>query len=1031
MGYWRSTATVAALSFFISFSGSFLLAQTGFHPKIRITGTIDEHDRVMLRGNRHPLAQLEYEAGLLPPDRPMERMILALDSDPEQQKALEQLIADQHNPNSGRYHQWLTPENFGGQFGVSDRDLAQVVQWLKSRGLEVNEIPAGRRSIVFSGSVDQVESAFHTQVRAYRVGSEMHYANATEPEIPRALAGVIHGVVALHDFYSQPSLSGIRPVAAPQFSATGAKSYMAPADFAIIYDLGPLYQNSVTGAGQSVAVVARCNVHMSDVQTLRSYFGLPVNNPTVILNGPDPGIVSVNEQTEAALDIEWSGAVAKNAAIKFVVSASGASDGANLSASYIVNNNVAPVVTLSFGACEAALGSAGNAWINNLWQQAAAQGITVLVSSGDSGAAGCDGASAGTATHGAGVNGLCSTPYSTCVGGTEFNDATNASTYWSATSDPSTKGSALQYIPETAWNDSGVMPGGSALWSSGGGASSIYPKPTWQTGSGVPADGHRDVPDVSLTASTHDGYLIYMNGGLYATGGTSAAAPSFAGLMALVNQKTGVRQGNPNPTLYALASQQQGVGVSVFHDVATGTNTVPGLTGFPAGPGYDQATGLGSVDASVMVNHWADATSAPVLGLQLGLSASSISIAPGTGANINVTVAVAGGFNSTVQLSAAGLPIGVTAVFTPATLSAPGSGGSTMTLTTNPQQVTGGSYTIQVNASGGMLTQAAYLTLTIAQPSGFTVALGASSVNIILQSTASASVTVGVTVSVSGSFRAPVALSVAGLPSGLTALLTPAGFAAPGSGSSKLMLIASALVPAGARTIQLIASGGGVTQSASLSVTVVLPPTFILAENQSSASLLEGGSTALTLKTTVVNGFNSTISLSASSLPGGVTAVFSSPNLAAPGAGSSTLTLNAAANAWVGSYIIRITASGGGLAATLPFVITVAPLPSFTLSESAKSAGVQQGSSTMVSLNISGSGGFNSPVSLSVAGLPAGMTASFSAVNVPGAGIHNVILKLVAAASANTGTVPLTITATGGGITNTAILTLSVLARAH
>jgi pseudomonalisin len=1027
MGYRRSTATVAALSFFIPFSSSFLLAQTSVRPRIRINGTIDEHDRIALTGNRHPLARPEYEAGLLPPDGRMERMILALDSDPEQQKALDELIADQQNPNSARYHQWLTPESFGLQFGVSDHDLAQVVEWLKSHGLEVNEIPAGRRSILFSGSVDQVESAFHTQVRAYRVGGEMHYGNATDPEIPRALAGVIRGVVALHDFYSQPSLSGVRPVAAPQFSAGGATSYMAPADFATIYDLGPLYQSSVNGAGQSVAVVARCNIKMSDVQTFRSYFGLPVNNPTVILNGPDPGIVSANEQTEAALDIEWSGAVAKSAAIKFVVSASGTSDGANLSASYIVNNNVAPVMTLSFGSCEAAMGSGGNAWVNSLWQQAAAQGITVLVSSGDSGAAGCDGASAGTASHGAGVNGLCSTPYSTCVGGTEFSDATNASTYWSATSDPTTKGSALQYIPETTWNDSGVMPGGSGLWSSGGGASTIYAKPAWQSGSGVPADGHRDVPDVSLTASIHDGYLIYMNGTLYAAGGTSAGAPSFAGLMALVNQKTAVRQGNPNPTLYALASKQQSGGAAVFHDVTTGTNTVPGLTGFPAGPGYDQATGLGSVDASVMVNHWTEAASAPTPGLQVGLSSSSIFVAPGASAYINVTVGVSGGFNSPVQLSVAGLPIGVTVGFTPAALSAPGSGSSTMTISTDPLHATVGSYAIQITASGGTATQSTYLTLTIAQPSGFTVGLGASSVNIIEQRTASA----GVTVRVSGNFSAPVALSVAGLPSGITALLTPARFAAPGSGSSQLMLIASSLVPAGSSTIQVIATGGGLTQSASLSVSIVLPPSFTLAENQSSGNLLQGGSTTVTLNTTVANGFSSKISLSVTGLPGGVTAVFSAPSLAAPGAGSSTLTLNAAATAWVGGYMIGITASGGGLSATLPFVVTVAPPANFSLTESAKSTSVQQGSSTAVGLTIAGSGGFNSPVALSVAGLPAGITASFSAMNLPGAGIHLITLKLTAASNATTGSIPLTITATGGGITNTAPLTLNVLARPH
>ena len=1022
MGYRRPTAIVAAFSFCISFSASLLLAQTSVHPKIRITRTIEEHDRIALPGNRHPLAQPEHEAGLLPADRRMERMILALDSDPEQQKALEDLISSQHNPHSARYHQWLTPESFGRQFGVSDQDLGRVVNWLKSHGLEVHEIPAGRRSIIFSGSVDQVESTFHTAIRAYRVGGEMHYANSSDPEIPRALADVIHGVVALHDFYSQPSWSGIRPVAAPQFSAGGGTSYMAPADFATIYDLGPLYQNSVNGAGQSVAVVARCNIHLSDAQTFRSYFGLPANNPTVILNGSDPGITSTGEQTEAMLDVEWSGAVAKNAAIKFVVSASNGSDGANLSASYIVNNNVAPVMTMSFGLCEAAMGSSGNAWINSLWQQAAAQGITVFVSSGDSGAAGCDVGSAATATHGAGVNALCSSPYSTCVGGTQFNDTTNSTLYWASTSDPATKGSALQYIPETSWNESGVMTGGSGLWSTGGGASTIYAKPSWQTGSGVPADGKRDVPDVSLTAAGHDGYLVYMNGALYAVAGTSASAPAFASLMALVNQQAGSRQGNPNAALYALASKQQTGGAAVFHDVTTGTNTVPGLTGFHAGPGYDLATGLGSVDAAVLVNHWADASGPSTPGLQVGLSASALSVLQGASASVNVTVGVTGGFNSQVQLSAAGLPSGVTGAFTPASLAAPGSGTSSLALSVDPQLAVPGSYAVQITAGGGSVLQSATLSLTITQLPQPTVTLSTSTLNLVQKATAM----VGVTVGAAGNFKSAVTLSVTGVPGGVTATLTPARFAAPGSGSSTLKLTASVSAPPGSYTVQVNATGGGVTQSASLSLTVVLPPSFTFASSQGSASLVQGGSTTVTVNATAANGFNSTIALAAASLPLGVTASYSPSSLAAPGTGSSTLTLNATPTARVGTYNARITAAGGGLSATLPLTITLAPPPNFVLSGSAKSVTAPQGGSAAVTFSIAVSGGFNSAVAFAVSGLATGITPTFSPATLTAPGTGTSILTLSVDPSTSAGTQVATITATGGGVTKTLPVTVAV-----
>jgi subtilase family serine protease len=149
-------------------------------------------------------------------------------------------------------------------------------------------------------------------------------------------------------------------------------------------------------------------------------------------------------------------------------------------------------MSMSFGLCEAALGSSGNNFINSLWQQAAAEGITVFVSSGDSGAAGCDSSGAPSGTHGRGINGLCSSPYSVCVGGTQFDDTGNPSLYWSSFNSSGTQASAQSYIPEKVWNESG----NSGLWSGGGGVSTVYSKPSWQTGTGVPSDNKRDVPDV-------------------------------------------------------------------------------------------------------------------------------------------------------------------------------------------------------------------------------------------------------------------------------------------------------------------------------------------------------------------------------------------------------------------------------------------------------------------------------------------------------------------------------------------------------
>jgi pseudomonalisin len=682
----------------------------------RITSFIDDDQRVTLRGNVHPLATAQHDAGAVAPNFPMQHMLLTLLPDADQQDALNQLLDAQHNPDSPYYHQWLTPEQYGERFGVSDADTAQIVAWLEGQGMQVEEVTAGRRAIVFSGSAAQVESAFHTQIHAYMIGNELHHANATEPEIPAALVQVVGGVVSLHDFRSEP-LHGARSKPSPDFTS-GGSHYLAPADFATIYDLVPLYQQSITGSGQSIAIVARSNIKLADVRQFRTYFGLPANDPQIIVNGTDPGIFSSGEETEADLDVEWSGAVARNATIKFVVSKStNSSDGVDLSAQYIVNHNLAPVMSTSFGLCEASLGSSGNGFMNSLWQQAAAEGITVFVSSGDNGAAGCDSASAASATHGRGVNGLCSTPYSVCVGGTEFSDASNPSLYWSSSNAAGTEASAISYIPEAAWNESGLSSDGpgAGLWASGGGASSVYAKPAWQTGTGVPADGKRDVPDVSLSSAGHDGYLIYQEGGLYVVGGTSAASPSFAGVMALVVQHAAARQGNANTTFYSLAGKQRAGGASVFHDITAGNNSVPGQAGFNATVGYDQATGLGSVDGSVLVSHWSDATVVPAF--HATPSASSLSVAAGSNNSLTLHVTVSGGFDAAVAFSVTGLPGGVSAVFTPATLAAPGSGSSVLKLTASTG-AKAGVYSVIVLASSGSTRQQMPVAVTVVRSVG-------------------------------------------------------------------------------------------------------------------------------------------------------------------------------------------------------------------------------------------------------------------------------------------------------------------------
>ena len=779
-------------------------------PHDRITRFIDEENRVTLAGNRHPMARLRYDAGAVAPDYHMQSMILTLQPDARQQRALAQLLLAQHNPQSPYYHRWLTPQSFGERFGVSENDLAQVKGWLQLHGMSIDAVSPGRRAVVFSGTAAQVESAFHTQIRVYRVAGRLHRANATDPEVPQALANVVAGPVSLHDFPRQPLHQSIQKVL-PAVSY-GSTHFMAPADFATIYNVAPLYQQGITGYGQSVAIVARTNIKLADIRKFRSTFGLPANDPQIILNGRDPGIVSIDEESEADLDVQWSGAVARDAKIKFVVSAStSTSDGVDLSALYIVSRNLAPVMSTSFGLCEASLGKAGNSFLLGLWQQAAAQGITTIISSGDSGAAGCDPASASRGVGGRGVNGLCSTPYSICVGGTQFDDASNSSSYWAPNNDPATQSSALTYIPERAWNESGTL--GSGLWATGGGVSTIYAKPSWQKGLGVPADGRRDVPDLSLSAAGHSAYLVFIEGSLYAISGTSASSPSFAGLMALVIQKAASRQGNANPTLYTLANRQAtSGGAVVFHDTTLGSNSVPGVKGFNAGAGYDLATGLGSVDGAALVNHWADAALNPAFALTP--ASKSVAVTAGSNVPLNLSVSVSGGFNAPVLLSTVSLPSGVSAVFSPVRLAAPGAGSSALTLSTS-FAAKAGNYPITLAATGGGITKTAMVTLTVNPAPSFILTAPAS-----ISVAAGKSATVTVIAQALAGFNAPVTLSATGLPAKVTASFNPQSIAAPGSGSSVVTLKTISGVVVGSSKITITVTGGGLTRSVTVTLTV-------------------------------------------------------------------------------------------------------------------------------------------------------------------------------------------------------------------
>ena len=663
-------------------------------PRPLITQPLIESQLTTLKGNTHPLARPQFDIGAASPDLPLNRMLLVLKRSPEQEHALRTLLDNQQDKASPHFHKWLTPDEFGTQFGPTDQDLQAVTGWLQSHGFQVNRVSHGRSIIEFSGTEAKVEEALHTSIHRYAVNGEEHWANASDPQIPAALAPVVAGVWSLHDFRKTPQLvlsndqiaAKYVPGGKPLFTS-GSAHALTPADFYTIYNLHPLF-----GGGSKIAIVGRSNINLQDIIYFHYWMYDQAESPQVIVNGADPGELGGGDQAEAVLDTTWSGAVAPSAWVALVVSAStNSSDGVDLSEEYIIDNNLADVMSESFGDCEANYTSAEATATASLAQQAAAQGITYLVSSGDSGAEGCDNPNTQTlATHAPSVNLLASPPSVIAVGGTMFNENGNATKYWSSTNAPATLGSALSYIPETAWNQSCTAAQcgskNAGIWAGGGGKSVFFQKPSWQNGvTGIPADNARDVPDVSLTAAGHDPYLLCLAGScvpdsqgyihFWAVSGTSASAPAFAGIIATVGATTGSRQGQANYVLYRLAasenlSQCNGSSTStlpastcVFNDVTKGNNAVPGETGygtasaqFQSGTGYDLATGLGSINASNLLARWNSVT--------FNSTATTFSISPTTavhGAPLNVAGTVtanSGTPGGTVWLVQTGYPNG-------------------------------------------------------------------------------------------------------------------------------------------------------------------------------------------------------------------------------------------------------------------------------------------------------------------------------------------------------------------------------------
>jgi subtilase family serine protease len=641
----------------------------------RILRAVDSAQTGVVQGSVPPLAQPELDQG--PADESMNiSASIIFKPSLAQQATLQQLLRQQQDRSSPSYHKWLTPEQYADRFGMTAADIGKVISWLQSEGLSVDRVSRSRTQVWFSGTVAQIEAAFHTQIHNYLVNGEKHFAAATNLSVPAAFSDAVLGFRNLDDF--RPQASVIR--AQPEYtSSISGKHFLAPDDFATIYDVKVLYNAGFTGTGQKIAITGQTEILTSDIDAFRAASNLPANDPQLVLvpNSGTP-VISSTDLLEADLDLEWSGGVASDATIIYVYVGNNKNFSVFDSLTYAVDNNLAPVVSISYGACESGLGTATVESFEQLAQQANAQGQTITASSGDSGAAACDPDTAKSATHGFAVSTPASVPEITAVGGSEFSaDVSDPSAYWNSTNN-SNSGSAISYIPEEAWNDTATN---GTLSASGGGASIVFSKPSWQSGTGVPNDGKRDVPDIALNASAdHDGYLLCSNGScvngyrqsnndLTVVGGTSAGPPTFAAILALINQATQSKGlGNANVTLYAPATKL----LSALHDITSGNNDVPctksstncpssGSFGFSAGVGYDQVTGLGSLDAYNLANAWPNSNPNRTT-TSTAIQSSNLTIT--AGASVTFTASVSPGSSSsaltgTVQFKVDGVSSGV------------------------------------------------------------------------------------------------------------------------------------------------------------------------------------------------------------------------------------------------------------------------------------------------------------------------------------------------------------------------------------
>ncbi len=561
------------------------------HSRAMVTEPIDARSLTVLGGGLSPLANQKTDRGMVADDLPLEHIQLGLKRAPEVQKAFDTLVEELHTPGSANYHRWLTPEEVGRNFGPAESDIRKLTGWLEAEGFKVNFVMQSGMVVDFTGDAGKVREAFHTEIHNIQMHDGRKYVAAmSEPRMPAAFRDLVGGFPSLSSMPPKPSsrveatvrinpqTGGVRSLTDregktsvnpnPEFNFTcpaslcGASKFfwaVGPQDFYVIYNENSLLTASINGTGQTIAVLEESDINTADVTTFRTAFNVTPNTPlltvqhgsgSITCNAPGKlNTATDQEEWVGDIDAEWAGAVAPGATVLYEsCQSTGTTAGVLLSSEAVVDNNLAVSATLTYEIAEPLMGTSGyttwgaeTLW-TNLWEQAAAQGMTVVVASGDTGIAAEDAylndeyLNNAYSYYGPTVNGLGATAYNVSAGGTDFQDIFNgdegdstygSAAYWSASN--GTGGvTAKSYIPETVWNgncagslyaftngysgstlagdcgsDYSLEPG---LWGGGGGPSANIAQPSWQSGvygvSQNNTSGKRGTPDIAMFASS-------------------------------------------------------------------------------------------------------------------------------------------------------------------------------------------------------------------------------------------------------------------------------------------------------------------------------------------------------------------------------------------------------------------------------------------------------------------------------------------------------------------------------------------------